>query len=114
MKRTSSLFLRDILECIAKIKEYTSSLELEELKDNQLVLDAVVRNIEVIGEAVKNIPAGIKEKYPYVPWIRIQNFRNIVVHKYWEIDFEILVDILQSKLDELEEQVQGILATEGE
>jgi uncharacterized protein with HEPN domain len=100
------------VDCIKRIKEYTDSQELDDFLENRMTIDAVVRNIEIIGEATKHVPEKIKEKYPSIPWIRVQNMRNVVVHKYWGVDTDVLWDIIQHKLDELEEQIQDVLSKE--
>ncbi len=112
MKRSFKLFLQDIVDGIRRIKEYTDSLELDDFLEKRMTIDAVVRNIEIIGEATKHVPERIKEKYSSIPWTRVQNMRNIVVHKYWGVDTDVLWDIIKNKLDELEEQIQDILSKE--
>jgi len=77
-----------------------------------MAADAIVRNIEILGEAVVNIPEDIKKKYPEVPWIKIKNFRNVVIHQYWIVDYDILWDIITTKLQVLKEQIKDILTQE--
>ncbi len=62
------LFLEDILEAISKIEKYTESLTFEEFQEDEKTIDAVVRNFEIIGEAVNNIPESLKKEYPEVEW----------------------------------------------
>lgn len=81
MERSYKLFLKDMISAIDRIEEYTSSMTFDELKENRLVIDAVIRNLEIIGEAAANIPEGVK-KESNVPWNKIKNFRNVVIHKY--------------------------------
>lgn len=114
MKRKYNLFLKDIVEAIHSIEEYTASLDLEDLKDNRMVVDAVVRNFEIMGEATIHIPDKIKQKYSLVPWLEIRGFRNLIVHKYWVVDLEIMWDIIKNKLEELKEQMNRVLEQEGE
>ena len=80
-KRDVRLFLYDILECIEKIEKYTKDMDFDDFVKNDLVVDAVIRNLEIIGEAVKNIPEDFRSKYPDIPWKKIVGFRNIVIHK---------------------------------
>ncbi len=96
--RDYRLYLDDILIAIKKIEKYTKNLSLEKLKKNTLIVDAVVRNLEIIGEAVKNIPSHIKDKYPDVEWKKISGLRDILAHEYFGIDLEILWDIIKNKL----------------
>jgi uncharacterized protein with HEPN domain len=87
-KREHLLFLEDILRSIGKIEKYTKSLTLKQLKEKDMVMDAVVRNFEIIGEAVKNIPKTVKEKYTYVEWKEAAGFRDVLIHDYFGIDIE--------------------------
>jgi len=82
MKRESNLYLKDILKAINNIQEYSKNLDKNKLANNNLVLDAVLRNLEIIGEAISNVPEEIKNQYPEVEWKRIKGFRNVVAHKY--------------------------------
>lgn len=112
MKRRFDLFLKDILEAIRKITEYTAPFDIEGLKEHTMCVDATIRNLEIIGEAVSQLPPELKEKYPEVPWKEIKDFRNVVVHKYHSIDYDILWDIVQNKLEILEQQIDTILRRE--
>ena len=75
-------------------------------------VDAVVRNLEIIGEASRNIPVEIKEKYQDIEWRKISDFRNILAHEYFGIDYEILWDIVATKLNPLQSKIQRILDLE--
>ena len=112
MKREYKLFLGDILESIERVQKYTSTLTLSSFKNNSLVRDACVRNIEIMGEAIKNIPKEVKARYPDIPWEKVIGFRNMVIHQYWVIDVDILWDIIQTKLDSLYKQVAVALEKE--
>lgn len=78
---------------------------------NELVVDGVAKNLEVIGEAVKNIPFQIKEKYPKIEWKKIAGLRDILTHEYFSIDLEVLWDITQNKLPILKKQILTLLLT---
>ena len=112
MKRRFDLYLKDILKSISRIKEYTSSLSFEEFTKNNIKVDAVMRNLEIIGEAVTQLPKEIKEKYKNVPWKDIQDFRIVVAHRYWKVNQERIWDIVKNKLDALEQQIKEILKKE--
>ncbi len=109
LKRESSAYLKDILEAIRRVKEYTHSLDLEEFLIQKMVVDAVMRNLEIIGEAVTQLPENIKIEFPEVPWREVKDFRNVVAHKYFKINLERIWDIIENKLDALEEQILTIL-----
>jgi len=111
-KREYKLFLKDIVENIELIKEFTSNINsLEDLESNKLILFAVLKAFENIGEATKNIPSEIKEKYPYF-WKEISGLRDILVHHYWGVDMEIIWDIIENELDELENLTKKVLEDE--
>ncbi len=112
MKRTSKAYLGDILESINRIREYIGSMDIEELKENKLVLDAVMRNLEIIGEAVAQMPEEIKNKYSQVLWRDIKDFRNVVAHHYFSINLQRIWDIIEHKLEPLEEKINEILKQE--
>jgi uncharacterized protein with HEPN domain len=83
---TLKFFLRILLKPQTKISEYIKDYSKEEFSNDQKTIDAVVRNIEIIGEAVSNIPEDIRNKYSKVPWKKIVGVRNIVIHKYFGVD----------------------------
>ncbi|MFT4250449.1 MAG: DUF86 domain-containing protein [Candidatus Woesearchaeota archaeon] len=109
MKRKYDLYVQDILKAIAKIREYTQEYSYEEFINDTKTMDATIRNFEIIGEAINQIPESARTKNPAIPWKHVRAFRNLVVHKYWKIDTEILWDIITNKLDELEKEIKKIL-----
>jgi uncharacterized protein with HEPN domain len=74
-----------------------------------MVVDAVIRNLEVIGEAVKNIPPEIRSKYPEVPWRQIAGFRDVVIHHYFGVDLNIVWTVIRKHLKELKPKIERIL-----
>lgn len=89
-KRNYKLFLEDILEAIEKIEKYISNMDFEIFKKDDKTVDAVIRNMEIIGEAARNIPDNIKSKYTEVPWREIIDFRNRITHGYFGISLSII------------------------
>ena len=83
------LFLEDIQTAIVKIEKYTEGLSFEEFCNFEMAVDAVLRNLEVIGEAVKNIPEGVRDRYREVEWKEAVGFRNVLAHDYFGIDLGI-------------------------
>lgn len=112
MRRDYKLYLQDILDSIEKIEAYTKKFSYENFLENELVIDATIRNLEIIGEAVKNIPSHIKEKYSDVDWKKIAGLRDILTHEYFGIDAAILWDIIKTKLFDLKKQVHKIMDDE--
>lgn len=107
--RDYRLYLEDIQSSVQKIEKFTKGLTLQKFQKDALVMDAVIRNLEVIGEASKNIPDRIKKKYPDIEWEKITALRNILAHEYFGVDHEILWDIVSIKLPELKKAVNAAL-----
>jgi uncharacterized protein with HEPN domain len=108
-KRDPSLFLQDILDSIRKIEKYTKNTSLSDLKKNQLVVDAVIRNFEIIGEAVKNIPKDVKGQYPNISWKEAAGFRDILIHDYFGVDVEAVRDTIKNNLPEFKKHILSVI-----
>jgi uncharacterized protein with HEPN domain len=111
-ERNYTHFLEDINESISNIFEYTDSYTYKDFINDKKTVDAVIRNLEIIGEAANKIPAKIKKKYPDVPWNEMYRMRNKVVHEYFGIDHEIVWDIIINYLPDNLKQVKSILEIE--
>ena len=107
--RDYKLYLDDIIEAAKRIEKYTKGLTLEKFKRDNLIVDGVVRNLEIIGEAVKNIPANVKNKHPDIEWKKIAGLRDILAHEYFGIDIDILWDIVENKLPDLKKEISCLL-----
>ncbi len=107
--RDYKLYLEDTVEAINRIEEYIQNLTFEDFSKNKLVLDAVVRNLEIIGEACRSIPEDIRRRYPDVEWKKIVGLRNILIHQYFGIDTELIWDIVKNKLPDLKHKVKQML-----
>jgi uncharacterized protein with HEPN domain len=114
MLRDFKVLLDDILEASQRIRSYTDGLSLSDLRADQKTIDAVVRNLEVMGEAIKKLPAEIRDRHPDVPWKKIAGLRDILIHEYFGIDLDIIWDVVQTKLPALTEQVAAILSAESD
>ncbi|MBW6491624.1 MAG: DUF86 domain-containing protein [Lentimicrobium sp.] len=110
--RTYIMYLEDIILAMKRIAEYIEGISFAGFKRDYKTVDAVIRNFEVIGEAAKNIPVEIRDKYPDVPWEEMYLLRNKVSHEYFGIDYEIIWDVALNYLPENQKQIEHILSLE--
>ncbi len=108
-RRLPKLFIEDILEAMEKIERSTKGSTYEQFVKNEILVDAVIRNLEVIGEASNNIPEEVREKYSQIPWKRMVGLRNIVIHEYFGVDLSILWEIVTRNLPETKSLIEKIL-----
>ncbi len=111
-KRVYTLFLKDIIASAEKIIRYINDKSFEEFIQNELLADGVIRNLEIIGEAVKNIPSQVKQKYANVEWKKISGLQDTLIHEYFGLDYELLWDIVKTKIPPLKEQIEAVLEEE--
>jgi uncharacterized protein with HEPN domain len=107
-RRDVRLFLRDMLEAITKIERYTAGLDFAAFEANDMVVDAVVRNLEIIGEAARHIPEHLRRQSAAVNWQRVVGFRNIVIHAYFDVDLEIVWVIATQQLPALRQALEAL------
>lgn len=98
IKREFILYLEDMLTSMVRIEEYLGELDLMKFKMNYMVVDAIVRNFEIIGEAAKNVPPDVKNKYPDIPWDKMYGLRNLIAHEYFGVDYEMIWEIAKKNL----------------
>jgi len=109
IKRNYRMYLEDILEYMGRIESYTKDITREEFLQNQILLDAVIRNLEVIGEAARNVPKRIRNNYPEISWRSMIGLRNILIHEYFGVDAEIVWEIIKKDLPPIKPILQKIL-----
>jgi uncharacterized protein with HEPN domain len=112
-KRSDREFTLDMLIACEKIMKYTQNLTYEDFCNNDMVVDAVVRNIEILGESAKNISEGLKSKYKEVEWREIARTRDKIIHFYFGIDLSIIWDIIIVDIPNLKEKLKRIIEIEG-
>jgi uncharacterized protein with HEPN domain len=101
LSREWQLYLSDLREAADKVIRYSAGMNNIEFAGNELIRDAVLRNLEIIGEAAKHIPKGVRAEVPDIDWRRIVGFRDVVAHAYFGIDEAILWDIVSAKVPQL-------------
>lgn len=109
MSRDWTFFLEDILEASNKVLRYTNAMTLETFQSDELVFDAVVRNLEIIGEAAKHLPAEIHEMMPEVEWSKAAAFRDVIAHGYFGLNVHIIWDVTQNKVPAISTSVEKLL-----
>ncbi|MFA5422979.1 MAG: DUF86 domain-containing protein [Phycisphaerae bacterium] len=104
-KRPVDLLLEDIIEAIERIRQYIKGLPFEKFLDDRKTIDAVVRNMEIIGEAANRLPEEFRQNHPEVEWYKVIGLRHRIVHEYFGIDIQIIWQILQKDLPELLQKI---------
>jgi len=104
-ERTPSLYLDDIRASIGKIETYVRGMSWEEFAADQKTIDAVVRNLEIIGEAANRLPEETRARYPGIPWDEMVGMRNKIIHEYFGVDLEILWETVQQDIPGLKEDM---------
>lgn len=103
--RPVGLLLGDMLERIARIRQYVGDMSREAFLRDSKTIDSVVRNLEVIGEAANRLPSDFCARHPEIPWRRIVGLRNRIVHEYFDVDIDLVWEIVDSELPTLESQL---------
>lgn len=109
MKKDPEIFLQHIVESIHLIEEYSLHLTPEKFQANYAMQDAIIRRLEIIGEAVKNIPISFKAKYPEIPWKQMAGMRDILIHEYFDVDLSLTWSVVQRELPPIKKKLLAIL-----
>lgn len=111
MSRDLTLFLEDIEKSCAKIVRYTADLDRDQVFADEMRFDGILFNLQVIGEAVKNLPEEYRESHPDISWREIAGMRDIVTHAYFALDLEILWAAIRDDVPALRERIAELVAT---
>lgn len=113
MKKDPTVFMKHISDSIKEIEEFTKEIHTKgKFLQKKVVYEAVIRKIEVIGEAVKNIPLSFRDKYPEIPWKGIAGMRDKLIHNYFDVDLDRVWIAVKEEIPELKKQIQEILEKE--
>ncbi len=107
--RNDVLYLYDIAECCRKIGRYVDGVSEDDFKQDPLIQDAVVRNIEIIGEASKCLSTELRDENPQIEWKEIMRMRDKIVHHYFKIDHDVVWQTISTDVPEMEIQIDSIL-----
>lgn len=113
-KREYGDYIEDILDSIDAIEEFVKGMNFEEFKKNKKTVYAVVRAIEIIGEAAKNIPQTVKEKHPKIPWKDMAAMRDKVIHEYFGVDKQVVWETIKHDIPNIKSPIKKILDDLGE
>jgi uncharacterized protein with HEPN domain len=111
MSRNLRLYMEDIVESCDKILSYTSEMSFEVFAADDRTYDAVLLNLQIIGESVKNLPQEVRDRSPDVEWRKIAGLRDIIAHAYFQIEGSIIWDIVQTKIEHLGRSIEQILSS---
>lgn len=111
-KRGNIEFLNDIKEAIKRIEIYIEKMDYGRFLKDIKTQDAVVRNIEIIGEASKNISKDLKEKYPEIPWKQLSGIRDRLIHHYFGVNYDIVWVVVEEEFPQIILQIEKILRQE--
>jgi uncharacterized protein with HEPN domain len=108
--RSVRLFVADMLAAIDKMGRYTEGMDAASFSADEFTVDAVLRNLEVLGEAARNVPPEVRDAHPEIPWRRVVGLRNIVAHVYLGVDLENVWVIVSENVPAIRPAVEGLLA----
>jgi uncharacterized protein with HEPN domain len=110
MKKDDTVYIKHILDAIHRVEEYTQNIEYKDFIENHLIQDGVIRQIEIIGEAVKRLSNEIREKYTDVSWKDIVGMRNKLIHNYFGVDVDAVWETVKKDIPVLKKKLIGIKA----
>jgi len=110
--RNWKIRIADILDCIVKIQRYTNGYTFDDFQDDDKTIDSVLRNLEIIGEAARHVPAEIRAQHSDLPWVEMLTMRNIVIHEYHGVNLRIIWQTVKEDLPPLLPRLKRILEDE--
>jgi uncharacterized protein with HEPN domain len=105
MKKDPKIFLEHILQCIERVEEYVEGVTKKQFLESVQLQDSVIRRIEIMGEAVKNIPKQVKDRYPAIAWKEIGGMRDILIHEYFGVDLGLTWKVATKDVQRLKNKI---------
>ena len=112
MKKDDSVYLRHIMDAFLQIEHYTDGITYEVFLSKRLVQDGVIRQLEIMGEAARNISDDLQIENPAIPWCQMISLRNRIIHAYFNVNFQIIWEIIQVDIPEIKQEIKLILESE--
>ena len=109
MIKNEKIFLKHIIESIENVEDFTKEISISDFINSVLIQDGVIRRLEIIGEAVKNLPMEFREKYPDIEWKKIAGLRDVLIHAYFDVDIDLTWEIVKDELPDLKKKIKIIL-----
>jgi uncharacterized protein with HEPN domain len=109
MKKDDSVYLRHIIDAFMQIEDYMDGVSYDEFISNKLLQDGVIRQLEVMGEAARNLSEDLRCEYPQIPWRQMIGLRNRMIHAYFNVNLQIIWEIIQGDLPDLKRETKQIL-----
>lgn len=110
--RNWKIRIDDILKCIGKVQRFTKGYTFDDFQDDDKTIDSVLRNLEIIGEAARHVPAEVRAQHPDIPWTEMLTMRNIVIHEYHGVNLTIIWQTVKEDLPPLVSPLKRILKEE--
>ncbi len=105
MTRDIRVYIEDVLDSVAKIEQYTQVIDEQDFLADTQVQDAVLRRLEIMGEAVKNIPPTFRDRYPDIPWKKIAGLRDVLIHEYFGVNMRRAWKVAKQDIFELKQKL---------
>ena len=109
MKKDDSVYLHHIIDAFVLIEHYMDNVSHEEFLRNRLLQDGVIRQLEVMGEAARNLSEDLRNEHPQIPWRQMIGLRNRMIHAYFNVDLQIIWEIVQGDIPDLKQKMKQIL-----
>ena len=110
MKRDYRVYLKDILQSFSNARQFLEGLSYEEFIADRKTISAIVRELEIAGEATKQLPATIRKKFPQIPWSDMAGMRDKLIHFYFGVDLEIIWETVKVRIPNLEPLIENVLS----